>query len=341
MTKPQSLIEHLGRVWQLSDYIIACRFDCSGALAFALGDGSVTIVQHMHAEPVTVQAHTGACLSLAPAPGGGFISGGDDGRFLSISVAGDVIEIAHFAGRWLDNVGSHPSGVIACSEGKRLHVTRVGKSTITFSYPSTVGGFCFSPDGKRIAVAHYGGVSIRAADDADADALRLKWAGSHLDVTWSPDSRFIMSAMQEDCIRGWRLKDKQDMCMSGYATKVRSWAWVAGGRYLATSGAGFIPCWPFNGSKGPMGKEPISLGYAESGLVTAVASAPVYPMIAAGYDNGLVLVTLLADGDADEQAAIIKPAGNGAVTAIAWSPDGQYLAVATEQGFAGIMPTAA
>jgi hypothetical protein len=53
------------------------------------------------------------------------------------------------------------------------------------------------------------------------------------------------------------------------------------------------------------------------------------------------LVTQLADGDDNEQAAVIKPAGGGGVTDIAWALDGKYLAVATEQGFAGILPTAA
>ena len=341
MAKAPSLIERLGRVWQLSDHVVACRFERSGALAFALGDGSLTIIPHADGEPLTVQAHAGGCLSLAAAPGGGFISGGDDGRFLAISVAGEVTELANYPGRWLDNVSSHPAGVIACSEGKRLHLTRIGKPTISFEYPSTVGGFCFSPDSKRVAVAHYGGVSIRAVDDQHSGVLTLKWAGSHLDVTWSPDSRFILSAMQENCIRGWRLKDKQDFHMSGYASKVKSWAWVAGGRYLATSGADVIPCWPFSGRKGPLGKAPVSLGYAESGRVTAVAAAPDYPLVAAGYDDGLVLVTQLADGDDNEQAAVIKPAGGGGVTDIAWALDGKYLAVATEQGFAGILPTAA
>jgi len=226
MAKAPSLIERLGRVWQLSDHVVACRFERSGALAFALGDGSLTIIPHADGEPLTVQAHAGGCLSLAAAPGGGFISGGDDGRFLAISVAGEVTELANYPGRWLDNVSSHPAGVIACSEGKRLHLTRIGKPTISFEYPSTVGGFCFSPDGKRVAVAHYGGVSIRAVNDQHSGVLALKWAGSHLDVTWSPDSRFILSAMQENCIRGWRLKDKQDFHMSGYASKVKSWAWV-------------------------------------------------------------------------------------------------------------------
>ena len=105
--------------------------------------------------------------------------------------------------------------------------------------------------------------------------------------------------------------------------------------------ADVVPCWPFSGRKGPLGKAPVSLGYAESGLVTAVAAAPDYPLVAAGYDDGLVLVTQLADGDDNEQAAVIKPAGGGGVTDIAWALDGKYLAVATEQGFAGILPTAA
>jgi hypothetical protein len=67
MAKAPSLIERLGRVWQLSDYVVACRFERSGALAFALGDGSLTIVPHADGEPLTVQAHAGR-LTVAKAP---------------------------------------------------------------------------------------------------------------------------------------------------------------------------------------------------------------------------------------------------------------------------------
>ena len=49
--------------------------------AFALGDGSLRRVGFAEDAPLDgVALHAGAVLALAPAPGGGFLTGGDDGR---------------------------------------------------------------------------------------------------------------------------------------------------------------------------------------------------------------------------------------------------------------------
>ena len=43
----------------------------------------------------------------------------------------------------------------------------------------------------------------------------LEWKGSHIDVTWSPDGRFVVTSMQENALHGWRLRpDKGHMRMT-------------------------------------------------------------------------------------------------------------------------------
>ena len=56
-------------------------------------------------------------------------------------------------------------------------------------------------------------------------------------MTFSPDGKFLVTAMQEPTLHGWRLADRKDMRMAGYTAKVRSMAWTPGGKWLATSGA--------------------------------------------------------------------------------------------------------
>ncbi|PLP93155.1 WD40 repeat domain-containing protein [Pseudomonas sp. FFUP_PS_473] len=340
MAKTQSFIEELGRVWQLPDYVVVCCFDDAANLAFALGDGSLYIVPGDGQPPVTIAAHTGACLSLCAAPGQGFLSGGDDGRFLAISVDGSIEQLGHYPGRWIEHVHSHSNGLVACSAGKQLHLIKPDRSSLTLEHPSSIGGLSFSPDGRQLAVAHYGGVSVHWTLVSDAKAKILKWAGSHLAVTWSPDARFVLTSMQENCLRGWRLKEPQDLHMSGYSTRVKSWSWLHGGRWLATNAGDCVACWPFKKRSGPMGEAPITLAFRENGLVSAVAGDPKLPLVGVGYEDGLVLIAELDESATTERAVMIKPPGNGAVTSMAFAPDGSRLVIGTAEGFVGIMPMA-
>ena len=109
-----------------------------------------------------------------------------------------------------------------------------------------------------VAVAHYNGVTLWFPNMA-AKPEFLEWAGSHLAVTFSPDNKFLVTAMHEPALHGWRLADNRHMRMSGYPGRVRSMSWSAGGKGLATSGADTVIVWPFASKDGPMGKEPAML----------------------------------------------------------------------------------
>lgn len=335
MSQPASILEQLGSQWQWPAYVLSVCFDKANNLAFALGDGSVRLLPaDADHEPFTIQAHEGAVLSLSSAPKTGFLSGGDDGRFMRIDADGTLTELAAFQGRWIDHVASHASGVMACTEGKRLHLYPGKGQPLVREFPSTVGGICFAPNGYRMAVAHYGGVTLCSTRSVDSTPVLLKCPGSHLAVTWSPDSRFVISAMQEECLRGWRLEDNDALFMSGYSAKVKSWAWFNGGRYLATSGSPCAPCWSFKGRKGPKGREPLTPGESTSALVTAVAGDPKHAILAIGYDNGQIIIA----EPLRDQEVVVKPPGNGAISTMCWSSDGNWLVFGTETGLAGRLP---
>src|SRR5690606_11583252 len=93
---------------------------------------------------------------------------------------------------------------------------RDGAVAQTLEHESTVAGLTFDPSGQRLAVAHYGGVSLWIAWRGGWRRTPLNWAGSHIAVTWSPSGKFIVSSMQENALHGWRLADKKDLRMSGY-----------------------------------------------------------------------------------------------------------------------------
>ena len=281
-------------------------------------------------------------ISLAPVHGGGIlctasdgsriVMGGDDGKLVSLDAKGEVTLLATDAKRrWIDNVALHPDGAFAWSAGKTAFV-RGGKGEEKFfEVPSTVGGLAFAPKGLRLAIAHYNGVTLWFPNMA-ANAEVLEWAGSHLGVVFSPDNKFLVTAMHEPALHGWRLADTRHMRMTGYPGRVRSLSWSAGGKALATSGADTVILWPFGSKDGPMGKEPAMLAPLQA-RVSAVACHPKQDILAAGYSDGTVLMVRLNDG----AEILVRKNGGAQVAALAWNAKGTQLAFAAEDGEAGLL----
>jgi WD40 repeat protein len=275
--------------------------------------------------------HGGAILCAA-SDGARIVTGGDDGKVVSLDAKGEVSVLATDAKRrWIDNVALHPDGAVAWSAGKTAFV-RSGKSEEkSFDAPSTVGGLAFAPKGLRVAVAHYNGVTLWFPNMA-AKPEYLEWAGSHLAVTFSPDNKFLVTAMHEPALHGWRLADNRHMRMSGYPGRVRSMSWSAGGKGLATSGADTVIVWPFASKDGPMGKEPAMLAPLQA-RASAVACHPKHDIMAVGYGDGTVLMVRLEDG----AEILVRRRGSAGVAGLAWSAKGAQLAFATEDGDAGMV----
>jgi len=332
-----SLLDRIGTARTLDAYVVGAAFIEKGILAAALGDGRVAFIGRESADaPRFVSVHDGACLSLAVDVGdGGVLTGGDDGRMMRSDPAGETTMIASIPGRWVELIiVSTESGLRAGAFGKTVRVLgRDASEVVAFDHANTVGGLAFDPKGRRLAASHYGGASVWWAKGGTQKPKTLKWPGSHLSLGWSPDGKYIVTSMQENELHGWRVTDGADMRMSGYPTKVKSMSWLPKGRYLATSGAQSVVCWPFHGKGGPMGKAPLDLGWGFEGVVTAVAAHPQHDVVAAGFEDG---ATILVQIDRSHPVLIKRP-GEGAVTALAWSADGQHLALGTESGFIGRM----
>jgi WD40 repeat protein len=297
--------------------------------AFVLGEEAIVLAPP-EGEPHRVAAHEGAILATA-ADASRVVTAGDDGKIVATDAAAASGVLARDPKhRWIDHVALGPNGAVAWSAGKTAYVQ--AKELREFEAPSTVGGLAFFPKGFRLAIAHYNGATLWFPNAAGAAPEKLEWKGSHLGATVSPDGRFLVTTMQEPMLHGWRLADRQHMRMSGYAARVMSLSWSAGGHWLATAGASQLVLWPFQSKEGPMGKTPRLL--TPSGhRVDIVACHPGTDVVAAGYNNGLVLLARIEDG----AEILAKKPGDAPVTALAWSGDGRLLAWGTESGEAGIV----
>ena len=312
--------------------VVAIHFVKDRAV-FVLGEETLLFVAADGAEQ-RVAAHGGGILS-AVSDGTRVLTGGDDGKVVATSANGEsetlVTDAKH---RWIDRVALGPDGAIAWSAGKQAFV-RTGKGEIkSVELPSTAGGLAFAPKGLRLAAAHYGGVSLWFPNAHAAPEI-LSWKGSHLDVMFSPDGKFLVTSMQEPTLHGWRLSDAKDMRMSGYSGRVASMAFTAGGKFLATSGSEQLILWPFGTKDGPMGKQPRMVAPYQKRAV-AVACHPKQEIVATGFEDGLVMLARIDDG----AEILARRPGKAPISALAWNADGSKLAFGTEDGEAGIVDLA-
>ncbi len=332
------LLDSRGTGRDLGAWVVGAAF-VGGTCGFSLGDGTLRLarVADMAGEWAAAEAHPGgACLALAPDPAaGGFLSGGDDGRLVLVAARdGAVTEIARLgAMKWVEQVAAHEAGLRAASVGKQLHLFDAkGAPLKTLAHPSAVGGIAFDAKGKRVAASHYNGCSLWFVAAKEDKPRVLEWKGSHGAIAISPDGTHVVTAMQENALHGWRLSDTQHMRMSGYPAKTRFLSFTAKGRWLATSGADSVVVWPFHGG-GPMGKAPTELAGGDGVICTAAACHPQHEIVAAGFADGLVLLSEIGSG----RVVPVAAPGRGSVSALAWNATGTHLAFGTETGFAGIV----
>lgn len=328
------LVESQGRRFDFDASVTAIQWVDDTAW-LACGDGIVRRIS-VEGDYKPLAAHQGAILSAATDPdGGALLTGGDDGRVLRLARDGSVKELGHFGRYWIEHLVTSPkSGLIVAGVGKEAVVWMRGqrKAAHRFQFASTIGGLALDGKGKRLAATHYGGASLLFASSDQSGTTALNWAGSHLGCTLSSDGSYLVTAMQETGLHGWRLPQMTDIAMRGYKAKTRSFSWSHRNKWLATGGDTSAILWPFEGKTGPVGKRPLLLGASES-LVTQVAFHPRLDFLAAGYADGSV--ALLASAD-DIVIPVEKPDGV-AISALSWRADGTLLAWGGDQGRAGLL----
>ena len=340
MAQPTFVIDTRGTTRDLDAFVVAACFSRDGqTLAFALGDGTVRVVAMASPEDwVTVAAHDGAILSLAPDVGPrGFITGGDDGTVRRIGADNSVQTLASHGMKWVEHVATYAldkgKGLIAASVGKLVHLfDETGRKLKEWTHPSTVTGIAFDGKGKRVAASHYNGASIWFVAAKTDNPRRLEWKGSHVGIAFHPEGDAVVTAMQENALHGWALPDGKHMRMSGYPAKTESLSFSRKGRWLASSGSDAMVLWPFHGG-GPMGKAPLELAGGDGVTCARVACHPTQDMVLGGFGDGLVV---LADIDSSRIIGVAPP-DHGPITALAWSPDGARAALGTERGFAALI----
>ncbi len=297
------------------------------AVAVGFGDGSIRFFRPGQ-KPSVQQSHLGVILCMA-AYQDVLVTGGDDGRCLKITPNGIMQELADFDTKWVDCVAA-TQGLVACSSGKNVQLWSARQSKpINFVHSSTVGGLSFDVRGQRLAVAHYGGVTVWERTKRKWKSSTFAWKGFHGAVTFSPDGKYLVSAMQENAVHGWRIRDKANLAMSGYPAKVKSFAWAGDTPFLVTSGADEAICWPFDGKNGPMERSPLCVAHNRKQIATCVLALQNEDAVFAGFRDGSVLLAKL---DETVDPIAIRGSSGAEITAMALSPSKSHLAIGDAKG---------
>ncbi|KXU35503.1 hypothetical protein AXK12_05115 [Cephaloticoccus capnophilus] len=225
--------------------------------------------------------------------------------------------------------------VLAAASGRQLYALRPdGSLAHRFApAPKSLSALAWSPDGKTLAAAYYGGVQLW--DGADFSLQKdLPYVGGIACLAWSPDGHWLVSGNHDPSVHLWRPAEDLELQMSGYSHKVNAIAFDARGRWLATSGGSDCCVWDCSGA-GPEGRAPAMLPH--DAKLCAVAFQNTHGLLAAASEEGTVklwsveraLSSAGNTGGKPLRATVTMPA---AATRLAWSPDDSLLAIGTTQG---------
>jgi WD40 repeat protein len=296
---------------------------------FALADGTV---HRLEGGEKVSEAHDGLLAATRSLDGKTLITSGEDGRVASVASDGSVTTLAEIGRKWVTALAAGPQGAVAFATGRTAHVRLPDGRMKTLEHPRSVESLAFAPKGLRLGVARYNGGTLHFPA-VDGKPVELEWAGAHVGITFSPDNNFLVTAMQENALHGWKLADGKHMRMAGYPGKVKSMSWSVRGRWLASSGAPAAIVWPFQAKDGPMGKAPLELGTRGDQMVTTVCCHPSEEIVAIGYSDGMVIAARFAD----QKEVLLRRPGKGAITAMAWDNGARRLAFGSAEGDCGIV----
>lgn len=351
-----SLFDLIAREWTLASVAYRVIFNAdASALAFDCADGSVRIAatadnaspnQRMRRaadsarltiaprpDPVGVLKtadHTGARSSPLTAHGpSNFAFGTENGRINTTTPGGISVYLPYRADGPIRAVATtgKDHGPIAYASGCDLvlHHTSDDDAPTSVALPAEITGLSFSPDGTILAISHRNGTSIWTFT-ADTPGFELDLKPT--DLRWSHNGRWLACCLET---AGFALIDvpaQSAVTHENFPAPVRSTAFSADPGIVVASGAFRVAAWDL-----ATPDKTILTGKAGLVLIDAVASCPTKSLIAVGYSNGLVSLARIG-----EPGEILLRADTGAaVTALAWSSDGQFLGIAGADGTAALV----
>ena len=344
----------LARQWRLEAEAKCCAFSRDGAsLAFALADGTVALVSmddpeaagtrwrmsiedgrstispraRPAAAPVRVPVGEGP-LRLAAFGPSGFLAGCASGRVVRLAADGSTRVVVEHDSAGVDAMAAggagDPTGWVAASGSVTRYDPDGGTAVAVARYDGIARVVAPAPDGQRVALGFEASLSVIDLQ-GQAGVCFETALGPVEALSWSPDGSRLAVGLLDGGAALIDIADRRVLRLPDYPAPVRTLDWSADGRHLVTGGAFRIIVWEA-GRTAETGR---------AGLVAVEAARlhPRLPLVAAGYENGMIVIAAI--GQRDE--LVIRDPAPGGLRDLAWSPDGEHLAFHAAQGWAGVI----
>jgi WD40 repeat protein len=199
--------------------------------------------------------------------------------------------------------------------------TTTWKTQDVIKGPDSYCAVCYSPDGKFLATAEYGGGIVRLWD-ANSMLKRVRFDGHTAAVVclaFSPDGKYLASGGDKGQVKIWDLQTcKETADLKGHKTKVKGLAFSPDNKMLATVGQErTIKLWDF-----AKGKELRSLVADSNAQLQAVQFSPDGKTVVAGGEAEGIYFWDPATGAIRRRFTSYT----GILLVMAFSPDGKTLA---------------
>ena len=350
------LFELIARDWQLAAPVQQITFNAdSSAVAFASADGSVHLAATADkASPnlrtrraidtgrLTISPRDKAFLPLKPADftGGrssdvvacgatGFAFAKADGRINALTPGGIAVHMTAKAPAEISVLAASPDGTtlaFACA-AQVFIAAPDGGGQRCLPAASAVRGMAFSPDGQTLAVGYANGLARWALQDLDRPPVETPLPGTPTRLDWHPDGTWLTAGMATD---GFCLIDtvqNRATPRGNFPSPVPCAVFGLATNTVVAAGAFRVAAWDLASGQAVVTGRPGLV------LVSALATSAHRNLVAVGYANGLL--SLAEIGQSPE--ILLREDTGAAITAMAWSANGTYLALAGSDGSAALI----
>lgn len=350
------LFDLIARDWVLPSPATGVTFNADdSAVAFACADGAILLAATADKESsnsrirravdtarVTIAPRSKAHAPLKPAdytegrssavvPHGpkNFAFAKSSGRINTLTPGGIAVHLPAKAVGAITAVAMTTDGAtLAYGCGDMVYLTPAnGDEKQCLLAPAGINAMAFSPDDKTLAVAHDGGVTLCNVANVNDSLPTIPLAGTPAALAWRADGAWLTVCLKADGFCAVNVARSEAYPHGNFPSPVRSVAFGLATNSVVAAGAFRVAAWDLQD------QSDIMSGKAGLVLINAVATCPTRNLVAVGYANGLLS---LAEIGRPSEILLREDTGAG-ITAMAWSSNGKFLAVAGADGSAALV----